>query len=78
LNKKWGSTSVARKARAGRPGVRIPIRAVLQYGRTGFGGPHSAYRVAFLEGKGLAREATHLSPSSAVLENEGSCTSICF
>jgi hypothetical protein len=74
--------SIARKARSGRPGVRILIGAgdftVLQYGRTGFGGPHSGYRAAFLEGKGLAREATHLSPSSAVLENEGSCTSICF
>jgi hypothetical protein len=72
--------SVAPKARAGLPGVRIPIGAgdftVLQYGRTAFGAPHRGYRAAFLEGKGLACEATHLSPSSAVVVNEGSHTTI--
>lgn len=82
MNKDWGSMSIAPKAWAGRPGVRIPIEAgnftVLQYGRTGFGGPHSAYRSTLLEGKGLEREATHLSPSSAVVVNEGRRTSVCF
>ena len=55
--------SIAPKAWVGRPGFRIPIGAgnftVLQYGRIGFGGPHSGYRAAFLEEKGLACEATH-------------------